>query len=991
MPVPKIVEPKAVAAPLAKPKPKPLNIIKAEDLQPQLPEPMPAPPIPSLKPQFKPTPLQKEFISFIDKNEGVGIAAHKAGAGKCIVGGSYVQTNLGLKRIEDLAPKNDMPPESYAPLNDIGVIGSLGADVAKEFYYDGFRDTLRVETDIGLSIEGTRRHRLLTISESGQLAYKQLEQFSVGDYVAVSRDHRLFPEGWDIDEKFVSSRYPNAGRVVLTKMPCRQDFFKLLGLLTGDASISRRNGISFSSEDDELLFFVRDTLREFGVRAEMRKYGDRCRYVIAHAANLVDLLAEFGLSQDGALSKSTPVSVLEGCEDDVRCYLAGLLDSDGSVYKKGRSTGVSFSSGSRRLLEEAQLLLLNLGVIMKLRVKRNRLYDRDYYELSTHATEQVSRIKSLLPLLCRRKMRGLESTESLEGNTNRDVIPHIGAKLKELYRLARTHSEYRAWWKDHPEYQCVFSGRRRPSYSKAAEILDRVAFMRGTKEFDSVASLLSRNYLWVRIKSLESGFSEVFDLVVPETTSFTANGIVNHNTAASIMAFLNLMKKGRAKKALVVVPAALRANYANKGVKKFTDASVGIIGSKQEQELNPDMNPMAMGDKDFYVISYAMFKKDPNKYLGLTGADTIIADEMHRMKDPKTQVHKVINKVRPNIQNFIGLTASPAMNNPFEAVSLINAISKKKITPAEFQKQFYERGAAGFKDWFFGLLGHEMKGPIKGWKQKARLGKMVGSYHHFAEPKLEDMPEKDIDVIRVPMSAKQTQQYRGILEKRLTHIERKILEEGQLLPEVEMRKIVNKVMAARQIANNTGYVKGLKSVKDNPKVLSMMIDTIEELKKNPRGQVVMFSQFVDHGTKVLEQALKEAKIPYATFTGRDPKKKRQRAVEDFNMGKIKVIVASGAGGEGLDLPNTTLVQMMDGHYNPEKIIQAEARGIRKGGLAYLPKTKRKVKVRRYVAVPADDTMSIDEKIYDIAAKKHRWVQQFKEIVRKWQKEQKGES
>ena len=456
-------------------------------------------------------------------------------------------------------------------------------------------------------------------------------------------------------------------------------------------------------------------------------------------------------------------------------------------------------------------------------------------------------------------------------------------------------------------------------------------------------------------------------------------------TVGSIMAFLNLAKKGRAKKALVVVPAGLRSNFADKGVKKFTDASVGIIGNQQEAG-NPKFDPKLMGDKDFYVISYSMFKKDPNYYLGITGADTVIADEIHKYKDPKTQLHKVVKQIRPNIKNFIGLSATPAMNNPFEAVSLINAISKKKYTEAQFQKQFYKRDPGASWSNFFGLFGHkEIPGKITGWKNKKELAEHVGSAYHFAEPKLDDMPEKVVDVVRVPMSQEQTTKYTGILNKKLTSIERRILAEGVNVPEYQTKKILNKVMAARQLSNDAGYVKGIRRLDKNPKALSMMIDATAELKKNPKGQIVMFSNFIGHGVDVMEDALKSAGIPYGRFTGRD-KKTRDQAVKDYNAGKIKVLLVSGAGAEGLDLPNTTMVQMMDGHYNPEKITQAEARGIRRGGLSYLPKGKRKVRVKRYVAVPKDKSLSVDEGVYNIAAKKAELINQFRDIIKKWQKE-----
>ena len=44
-----------------------------------------------------------------------------------------------------------------------------------------------------------------------------------------------------------------------------------------------------------------------------------------------------------------------------------------------------------------------------------------------------------------------------------------------------------------------------------------------------------------------------------------------------------------------------------------------------------------------------------------------------------------------------------------------------------------------------------------------------------------------------------------------------------------------------------------------------------------------------------------------------------------------------------------MVMLADGHYNPERISQAQARGIRAGGLSHRPQEKRKVQVRQYVS------------------------------------------
>lgn len=336
-------------------------------------------------------------------------------------------------------------------------------------------------------------------------------------------------------------------------------------------------------------------------------------------------------------------------------------------------------------------------------------------------------------------------------------------------------------------------------------------------------------------------------------------------------------------------------------------------------------------------------------------------------------------------------TASPAMNDPFEAVSLINAISKKRMTPGQFQKEFYERKADGIKDWFFGLLGHQKHGPIVGIKNPDQLGRFVGAKYHFA-PDIKDpsIPRAQIDVVRVPMSEEQTKLYKGVLQKQLTFRERRILEKGELLPEKVLGPIINKTMAARQLSNNVGFVKGELEPLKTPKVLSALTDVEHHLEKNPRGQVLLYSQFMDNGVDVMAQALKEAKIPYATFTGREASEVRDQAVKDYNAGKIKVLIISKAGSQGLNLPNTTMMGLLDGDYNPEMITQIQGRALRRGGLSYLPEKDRKVQIKRYVSIPDDDSMSVDEKLYDIAAKKAELIKMFRTTAERFQAKQEAE-
>ena len=455
-------------------------------------------------------------------------------------------------------------------------------------------------------------------------------------------------------------------------------------------------------------------------------------------------------------------------------------------------------------------------------------------------------------------------------------------------------------------------------------------------------------------------------------------------TLGTIVAFLNLKSEGKAGKAIVLVPASLRTNFAENGVAKFTNATFGIIGTKAEATANAAMDASQMGDRDFYIISHSMFRSNPDKYLAMTGADTIIMDEMHRIKDPRSALNDVVEKVGQKVKNFIGATATPAMNKPFEAIELRNAISKpsERLSEKKFVENYIKRAPSSFYERVKGWFGGKYTGEITGFKRKEELEKILAKSFHFSEPKVKGMPRKDVEVVEIPMDPRQEQNYHGILKRKLTRRERRILEKAELRPDKELIPILNKIMAIRQLSNDAKFVEGgspMAAAASSPKILRMSNDLVGHLKKNERGQIVIYSNFIGSGSRLIEARLKQLGIPYGVYYGKGQKgvtgKGREQAVRDYNAGKLKVLLLSGAGAEGLNLPNTTMHLTMDPHYNPEKITQQEARGIRRGGQKYLPPQRRRVIVRRYVSVP-NKGFSIDKSIYQIAAKKKALVDQL---------------
>lgn len=115
-------------------------------------------------------------------------------------------------------------------------------------------------------------------------------------------------------------------------------------------------------------------------------------------------------------------------------------------------------------------------------------------------------------------------------------------------------------------------------------------------------------------------------------------------------------------------------------------------------------------------------------------------------------------------------------------------------------------------------------------------------------------------------------------------------------------------------------------------------------------------------------------------------------VRDYNDDKLKALLLSSAGGEGLDLKGTRLIQLLEPHWNQEKLKQVIGRGIRYKSHAALPEDERNVRVQRYLATRAPSGLlervglkkpgyGVDQYLDEMGARKERLNQQVREMLR----------
>jgi hypothetical protein len=437
-----------------------------------------------------------------------------------------------------------------------------------------------------------------------------------------------------------------------------------------------------------------------------------------------------------------------------------------------------------------------------------------------------------------------------------------------------------------------------------------------------------------------------------------AHGLGSGKTLTSIKAQDALRMKAEA-----VVPASLQANY-RKEISKHTKGKRPPIKVRSMQN--------------------AVVKDEP------PNSPLLIVDEAHRARDPASKTYNVLSK---NIsQKRLLLTGSPFYNHPADIAPLVNLAAGDKILPQDRQ-EFEERY---IKQRFIKpSLIARMRGirpgtepginPHRAKELREKLQKWVDYY----EGNKENFPDVTKEDIKVMMDPKQLKIYDALMGKAPLWVRMKV--RAGLPPTKAESKQLNAFLGAvRQASNSTGPF-NTKGEAIDPKIQRAFEELKKELDSNPRSKAVVYSNYLDAGINPYKKRLDEAKIPYGEFTGVMPKLQRDELVKKYNKNELRALLLSSAGGEGLDLRGTRLMQVLEPHWNDEKLHQVEGRGIRYKSHEHLPKEERKVKIQRFLATrPRSGVLEkmrlkgsgygVDEYLTQLSERKERLNDQFRDLL-----------
>jgi len=526
-------------------------------------------------------PNQKRYLEAIEKDDivfGIG----PAGTGKCIASDSLVLTDRGMIEIGSMGAHTS--PQDQAPI-DITVYGLNGKEPASRVYNGGVADTLRITTRFGFSIDVTPEHPLLLLNADGELQWRRADELRIGDSLALRRGQKMFGDRTTIEFEYQRNG-PQDHSAKLTHIDeLDPEFAYFMGALVGDGCLTVRNRIILSSADKRIIEMFERMASRLGLKiftnGKERPY-DR----IIASSQLYQLLTHLGMPTGKAHTKRIPHGILTAPEKIVAAFLRGLFDTDGAIEK--RDGVVTLTSISEMLIRETQIVLLNFGIVSSKSIKRGK------YKGETHTSHMLSiagvEAEAFHEMIGFTLERKRDRRQSHPHNPNVDVVPGMGTLIDAAVRSATlTHADHKTFY----DYRIE---RRRPSYAKLEKLVATLETRGASSErLMPIHAFIEHQLLFAPITNIEESRAQVYDLTVPGTHSFVANGFINHNTFLAVAMAVQYLMSKRVNRIVLARPAVEAGE------------KLGFLPGDLQDKVDPYLRPLY--DALFDLVDYERVTK----------------------------------------------------------------------------------------------------------------------------------------------------------------------------------------------------------------------------------------------------------------------------------------------------------------------------------------------------------------------------------------------
>ena len=422
----------------------------------------------------------------------------------CLTGETLVSTDKGLIKIEDIV-KSEENSDNEIPT--FTCRGAFGLTTTNLIFNSGLQQTYKLTLKNGIQISGTPNHPILTLNDKFEFVWKTIDELDVGDKILLNvRNNFLYGEENDIE------------------------YAKALGCLISEGYLSIENKIDMINSDLDMIMPVQNLLQKYGSKAiyHKRNQKDNCYQISTSNQALYKRLKEDNCTYN-SYHKHIPNSVFRGTREYQKEFIRYLFEGDGCISIHSNRYGtIAYSSVSEDLIRELQILLLsNFGIVSFI----TRQKKRKEIKLEIGGEDAYLFCKNIGFVSDRKNEKAEQTIKFYEENRNKKST---GSKGWRVFPEIRDYlMNY------HPEAKLIISRKDRPNECKGPLMSKdglKILKERLPYEVYSKIEFIYRNFVSIPIIQKEdNGLQVVYSPKINEgCNSFTANGIINHNTSSRL-------------------------------------------------------------------------------------------------------------------------------------------------------------------------------------------------------------------------------------------------------------------------------------------------------------------------------------------------------------------------------------------------------------------------------------------------------------------------
>lgn len=404
---------------------------------------------------------------------------------------------------------------------------------------------------------------------------------------------------------------------------------------------------------------------------------------------------------------------------------------------------------------------------------------------------------------------------------------------------------------------------------------------------------------------------------------------------------ITVSKKAELNKVLVVCGVnSVRFNWAQEISIHSNEKSI-ILGN--ENDVLADLERWLNDDTYFGIINIEKLRKTEiiskiSEYIKSQKIGGVIVDEVHKIKNPKTQQGKAVANNLRDAKFKIGLTGTPITNNPLDLWNILNWLGATRDNYFAFRNKYVILGGWEGKQ----VMGFKNLNNLNADLQQIMLRRTKND--------VIDLPPKIYKNEYIELSAQEKKEYKE-QKNHISMIITKIEDENGDIKEKEVPNILGLLIRLREA---TSGVKS--SVKSK---IERLVELYTEEYLPLKRKIIVFTNFTETVKDVVDSL---AEYNPLFVTGNVPLEERQQKVNLFqSSSEHNIIVGTiGAMGTGLTLNKASAVIFIDKSYSYADNLQAEDRAHRIG-------TEHSVNV---ISLIAKNT--IDENIESILANKKEY-------------------